>query len=88
MVVKIISSLLLIAIASIILFSLIYAEIEYHSFTESLYNSTMIQTLVGIQDTPQHTSTKMFMSIQAFISYCLTAGVILVFSRHLHSYTY
>jgi hypothetical protein len=74
---KIIITLLVITMCSIILFALLYDKYTTKGFFDALYTSTMIQTLVGIQNEPTLDIVKFFMIIQSIISYFITAHIII-----------
>ena len=74
---KIIITLLAITISSIVIFALLYDNYTNKGFLDALYTSTMIQTLVGIQQEPAAGIVKSAMIIQSIISYLITAHIII-----------
>lgn len=80
---RIIYPTLIIFVSCLLLFSIIYSFTENFNATDSFYSAVMIQTLVGVAENPQNNSTKWLMSLQAIISYIITAGIIVfAFKRY------
>lgn len=74
---KIIITLLAITVCSIVIFALLYDKYTNKGFLDALYTSTMIQTLVGIQQEPTSNTVKSGMILQSIISYFITAHIII-----------
>lgn len=72
---------LIIFVVAVILFAFIYYFIESRDSLDAVYQSVMIQTLVGVPENPKRDSTKVMMSLQAIVSYVLTAGIIVFAAR-------
>jgi len=68
---------LILLLAIIVVFTVIYRYLELWTWVESLYSSVMITTLVG-KAQPQQNATKLLMAFQALISFII-AGQLVVF---------
>lgn len=84
MVCKIFTIGLILSICSIFLFSFIYYHVEHIRYIDAFYESTMIQTLVGVDYPLERDASKVFASIQAFVSYAFTAGFIVIILKKIH----
>ena len=74
-------SLFTITLISIILFSMIYKIYFKMTITESVYTSTLIQTLNGKSSNPDDKISNkqtLVISTQSFIAYLITSGLIII----------
>ena len=78
---KIIKSLFVLTFTSIFLFSLIYKYKYCKTWADAIYTSVMLQTLTGVQHQPENNTIKFAMTIQAIISYLITAHIIILSFR-------
>lgn len=69
---------------SVTIFTLIYKNNEPYGYTDAFYNSVMIQTLVGVSEPAEKDSTRLWMTLQALLSYILTAGIIVFVGKKLY----
>jgi hypothetical protein len=80
---KIAKTLLMLSIISIVVFTIIYRYLDDISWIDSLYTSSMIQTLVGVQKHPSKDITKIGMTFQSIISYFISAHIIILSVRYI-----
>lgn len=82
--IKIAKTLLLLSLASILLFAFIYNFLRKEDdFINALYESTLIQTLVGTEIVPKSRVEKIAIIAQSIVSYFFTAGIIVFVFRSL-----
>jgi len=69
---------LLILLAIVLIFAVLYRCIEGWALTDCVFNSTMMSCLVGIPDAPRFDTTKYLMTAQALVSVVLLSNLVLV----------
>lgn len=70
--------LIFLVFISVFLFSIIYNVLSKDPWIDCLYDSTVIQTLIGSQKRPKTRGEKIAVICQSILAYFLTAGVIVV----------
>ncbi len=77
--VSIMRPLIIALITLIIIFAILYKEIEQTSFLDGLYRSVMIQSTIGPTESPKNDTSKFLTAIQSFT--VLLMGGVIIFSK-------